>query len=290
MGNDNNLICPKCETIYDSDVNYCINDGVKLIEKKEFLPRCVICNKSYTENIKFCPDDGGKVKIIATKKKTSPTFKKIKWKINNHQKFTFFYSIWFVMHTIFILSSRCVWGGMSSVKTKYFFPFTGYPSFFYQSEKNPWELLVYIYDFLEYSIYIISPLILYFIFIKSGLGKYFNLNFQTDNLSTKNEPIHLNGDKNDLVFLKEVSIILKCKEGDLKIILTNSQMSVNDEVLLNNEKAQDGIYHFWRNGWYKKITIKNGRIVKLPSDYSLVIWGFIVPMIIFILLFVFSNL
>ena len=27
------------------------------------MPKCVICNKSYTSGAKFCPNDGGQIKL-----------------------------------------------------------------------------------------------------------------------------------------------------------------------------------------------------------------------------------
>lgn len=44
-----------------------MKDGSKLVSPKDLIPRCVICNQQYPEEINFCPKDGGKIKIIFNK-------------------------------------------------------------------------------------------------------------------------------------------------------------------------------------------------------------------------------
>ena len=69
------------------------------------------------------------------------------------KKILFFYSIvWIALNLIALLSSNCTWEkGM--YYPQLFFPFSGYPEYFYRSEKNILTLLVYTYSYSEFIIY-----------------------------------------------------------------------------------------------------------------------------------------
>lgn len=55
--------CPKCNSVFSSDIKFCINDGVKLVYPNKLIPKCVICKKTYTNGAKFCSNDGGAIKL-----------------------------------------------------------------------------------------------------------------------------------------------------------------------------------------------------------------------------------
>jgi len=55
--------CPKCNSVFSSDIKFCINDGVKLVYSDKLIPKCVICKKPYTNGAKFCSNDGGAIKL-----------------------------------------------------------------------------------------------------------------------------------------------------------------------------------------------------------------------------------
>jgi uncharacterized RDD family membrane protein YckC len=44
------------------------------VRQQDLIPKCVICNTSYSDDIKFCPRDGGEVKIILTRQFSQPTY------------------------------------------------------------------------------------------------------------------------------------------------------------------------------------------------------------------------
>jgi uncharacterized RDD family membrane protein YckC len=54
-------VCPQCLSLYPAGSNYCEKDGQQLINKDKLTFRCVICQKAYANDVKFCTDDGGKV-------------------------------------------------------------------------------------------------------------------------------------------------------------------------------------------------------------------------------------
>jgi uncharacterized RDD family membrane protein YckC len=55
--------CPKCNTVFSSEIKFCIQDGTKLVHPDKLIPKCVICNKYYNNGAKFCPNDGGQIKL-----------------------------------------------------------------------------------------------------------------------------------------------------------------------------------------------------------------------------------
>ena len=55
--------CPKCNSVFSSDIKFCINDGVKLVYSDKLIPKCVICKKPYSNGAKFCSNDGGAIKL-----------------------------------------------------------------------------------------------------------------------------------------------------------------------------------------------------------------------------------
>jgi len=60
--------------------------------------------------------------------------------------------VWIALNFIALLSSNCTWEkGM--YYPQLFFPFSGYPNYFYESEKNFFTLLVYTYSYSEFIIY-----------------------------------------------------------------------------------------------------------------------------------------
>jgi hypothetical protein len=65
-----------------------------------------------------------------------------------------FYSsiVWIAINLIALLSSNCTWqSGM--YYPQLFFPFSGYPDYFYENEKNIGTLLVYTYSYSEFIVY-----------------------------------------------------------------------------------------------------------------------------------------
>ncbi len=87
-----------------------------------------------------------------SKRLTSRYIKPIKMKIAP-KKILFVCSfVWIALNLMALLSSNCTWErGM--YYPQYFFPFSGYPSYFYSSERNFWTLLVYTYSYSEFIIY-----------------------------------------------------------------------------------------------------------------------------------------
>lgn len=72
------------------------------------------------------------------------------------------YFIWVGLQLIFLLSSNCTWEkGM--YYPQYFFPFSGYPPFFYAQEENVLTLLLYTYSYSEFFVYSLLPLVFRFI-------------------------------------------------------------------------------------------------------------------------------
>lgn len=84
------------------------------------------------------------------------------------------YFIWVGLQVIFLLSSNCTWEkGM--YYPQLFFPFSGYPRYFYAQEKNILTLLVYTYSYSEFFVYSLLPLVIrYFFLILSKQSKNLN--------------------------------------------------------------------------------------------------------------------
>jgi len=60
--------------------------------------------------------------------------------------------VWIVINLIALLSSNCTWHrGM--YYPQLFFPFSGYPNYFYENEKNIGTLLIYTYSYSEFIVY-----------------------------------------------------------------------------------------------------------------------------------------
>jgi hypothetical protein len=60
--------------------------------------------------------------------------------------------VWIALNLIALLTSNCTWEkGM--YYPQLFFPFSGYPHYFYTQEKNILTLLVYTYSYSEFIIY-----------------------------------------------------------------------------------------------------------------------------------------
>jgi hypothetical protein len=103
--------------------------------------------------------------------------------IISNKSFFLFYFIWVCLQVIFLLISNCTWErGM--YYPQLFFPFSGYPSYFYDNEKNPLTLLIYTYSYSEFLVYTLSPLaIKYFILIRNHKKSIKNLSEKNPNES-----------------------------------------------------------------------------------------------------------
>jgi hypothetical protein len=81
-----------------------------------------------------------------------------------NKKFFIPYFIWAGLQVVFLLSSNCTWEkGM--YYPQLFFPFSGYPRYFYSQEKNIWTLLVYTYSYSEFFVYSLLPLVIRYFFL-----------------------------------------------------------------------------------------------------------------------------
>jgi len=94
---------------------------------------------------------------VSTQKKYS--LQKLKAYLVKNKRFFIYYSIWLCMHLFFLTISNCTWErGM--YYPQLFFPFSGYPTYFYEHEKNPLTLLIYTYSYSELLIFSALPLVL----------------------------------------------------------------------------------------------------------------------------------
>jgi hypothetical protein len=83
----------------------------------------------------------------------------------SNTKYSIFFVLWVLLNLISLLISNCTWGIFPDYP-KLFFPFSGYPNYFYPHEKNPFTLLIYTYSYSEFLVYLILPFIIRIIFIK----------------------------------------------------------------------------------------------------------------------------
>ena len=78
--------------------------------------------------------------------------------LQNKKNWNVFFIVWISLQVFALLVSNCTWEEGMYYPQK-FFPFCGYPRFFYPSEKNPWDLLVYTYSYSEFFIYCIPAVV-----------------------------------------------------------------------------------------------------------------------------------
>jgi hypothetical protein len=83
--------------------------------------------------------------------------------MQNKKNWNIFLIVWLSLQVFSLMVSNCTWEKGMYYPQK-FFPFCGYPRFFYPSEKNPWDLLVYTYSYSEFFVYSIPAILgLYFL-------------------------------------------------------------------------------------------------------------------------------
>jgi hypothetical protein len=157
------------------------------------------------------------------------------WKIKKHQliknNLIFFniYSFWLLVNFLSLMFSRHTWGVLNYHKL--FFPFSGYPEYFYPKERNVFTFLSYSYDYSEFFIYTTLPV--FILFIKKLIPETENCVYRE---TTQN------------IELKIVSL-------DNKTI--GSKVFVMDKNF-NSIAAEDGIYIY--KSLTHKLIVKDGII------------------------------
>ena len=82
-----------------------------------------------------------------------------------HKIFIIFYSLWLILQITFLFISNCTWNKFPDYP-QLFYPFSGYPNYFYELEKNPYTLLIYTYSYSEFFVYSSLPILFRLIMIK----------------------------------------------------------------------------------------------------------------------------
>ena len=82
-----------------------------------------------------------------------------------HKIFIIFYSLWLILQITFLFISNCTWHKFPDYP-QLFYPFSGYPKYFYELEKNPYTLLIYTYSYSEFFVYSSLPILFRLIMIK----------------------------------------------------------------------------------------------------------------------------
>ncbi len=58
------LRCPVCETKYSNEIKFCPQDGEELLPIHSTVPTCTKCKKEYPDGMKFCPEDGEPIVLL----------------------------------------------------------------------------------------------------------------------------------------------------------------------------------------------------------------------------------
>ncbi len=104
--------------------------------------------------------------------------------MQNKKNWNIFLIIWILLQVFAILVSNCTWEkGMYYPQE--FFPFCGYPDYFYPREKTVWKLLIRTYSYSEFFIYTLPAVVGFFI-VKSPpiIDADRGLNFEDASLKT----------------------------------------------------------------------------------------------------------
>jgi hypothetical protein len=167
--------------------------------------------------------------------------------VQNNLTFFNVYSFWFFINLICLMLSYHTWGSLNYHKL--FFPFSGYPEYFYSYEKNPFTLIRYSYDYSEFLIYTTSPIFVFFILILLPYEEN-----EHENPLPQDEGNKTNIGKGENIVYREAigNIVLK--------IVSSNFNTIKAKVYINDYPAKDGVYIY--KSLTHKLIIKDGEIIQ----------------------------
>jgi hypothetical protein len=169
--------------------------------------------------------------------------------VQNNLTFFNVYSFWFFINLICLMLSYHTWGSLNYHKL--FFPFSGYPEYFYSYEKNPFTLLRYSYDYSEFLIFTTSPIFVLLILIL----------IPHEEIENENPLPHDEGEGNNTIIGEGKNIVYREVIGNIVLKIVSSNFNtIKAKVYINDFPAKDGVYVY--KSLTHKLVIKDGEIIQ----------------------------